>query len=88
MSIDYHPYRPYIVYVEDEYDNVIDYTAEKIHHMTELAASAGDKKLAGDLLGILFEYLQGNVTIEWHAGWPIPSLIDENNAFEKPSDSS
>ena len=88
LSIDCHPYRPYIVYVEDEYDNVIDYTAEKLHHMAELAAESGDKKLAGMLIGILFEYLQGTIHITWQDGWPMTSLIDENDTFENPIDSS
>jgi len=74
--------------MEDEYDNVIDYTAEKLHHMTELAAAQGDQKLAGTLLGILFGYLQGTISVEWQDGWPMTSLIDENDTFENPIDSS
>ncbi len=61
---------------DNEYDNLIDFTAYKLRNMVEHLAALGRSDLATALQEALDEYLLDNINIVWQKGWP---YIDDDN---------
>lgn len=56
--------------MENDNDNLIDFTAYKLRSLVEDLAAMGQLDLAEALLDALEEYTLGHIDIAWRDGWP------------------